>query len=252
MSLSNKYGGNVDIMSKYGVPRNDNYEELSRQAELNPNCVANGTYGRLPREIEVENRLDAEHLSLLRDAYNEIDKSRFRSVREAYEAGKIESGHLQVWSKWGNNLVLVPFTNYICHEDEWTSPDYYLKSRSKFENDYNLFYSSGPHLEKEVIIKMEAGTYDTIDDLPGRRSYCVTDMVFFVDGCIYLQGGVDINKIPVDVLSRVLDEAIAGLNRGESKRFLQTIRASIAHQNNANEKFKLKGYSITSPNRIED
>ena len=257
MSLSDKYGGNIDLNQKYGNPNDNSEEKRSKTAAIRPEYSdgKNIAYGYNRKEIELDNSLDQEHINLLMDAYDYIDTSRFKSVIDAYEAGIFETGYLQVWSMNMKNLVLVPLSSFVYSEDTYGRPTDHLKPRNVFNKDLYQYYLTDLIHEREVIINVSLGTFERSTDYANGIDAKTAKIVFFIDGSIYVDGlTFIINDIPVDYLSRVLDECINGINSGRCTKYLQEASANIVleyeRQCSNNPKQYIKRHDINYIHRL--
>lgn len=225
MGLSDLYGGNIDLNKKYGNPHAN--EKLSTTAAIRPGYKVRGSYSLLPKEIEVCNALDQDHYDLLRDAYDYMDKSRFRSITEANDNEIATNGYAQVLAQDNDTVLLAPISSEIIDDDGYVTT-YSPMSKEAFLREICAFYTLSENYQKYAIINFKSGTFIHDEYYVGDLDAATTKIVFFNDDSIYIQGAsFGYNNIPVDYCSKVLEDAIETLNWGNYDTFIPEITARV-------------------------
>lgn len=229
MGLSDKYGGNIDLDAKYG--RHESDYELSHNAYIEPGFNDNA-YKNLSQDIHHSSILNSQYIELFDDAYTYIDKKKFKSVQGAFDRQIPESGCIQVYAKDLRSIVLA--TLYITKYcgTHYYDPIYNLISKDEFKKELNKFKALSLEHQRYVNIRLFTGTFKLSEDY--HESYYeshdsnFSDIYFFSDGAIYIPtGNSDIAKVPIDYLSKVLEESINKINNGYTTRYVPTITSEI-------------------------
>ena len=232
MSLSDKYGGNNNIDDKYSYPKPKIKKviDFNRCPYINPGYELN--YQKLPSDIRVEKKLKINYMNLLLDARKYINLKLCKTAKEAFYNDRMCDFHMQVYSLDHLNILLAPLylTNsvsmYGCDLDE-------LVDRFEAERIFKKYDALNNDKQAYVKFEINTGTFTKyFDEL--YTDIDTTNIYYFNDGHIYCCGEEFLYNVPIDYLSKVLDESITELNKGKTPYYIPTMRANIIYKYSLN------------------
>ncbi len=250
MSLSDKYGGNVD--SKYGVPQEYLKKYDITKAAVKPGKESFTTSGWL--EMGIKNSLDEQHYNIIRDAFLEIDKEHFKSIMDAYEEYELAYGGLIVYSQDMKTPIEIMEGTYKTISNDYGPDDIFIKRQDVFYDDINKYYLLPEEYQKQIQIGISMGTFERDREYIGNLDARHFSIHMYKDGSIYLSPAQqDFNELPIDYCAVVLDEIIKSINNGEYNSFIPKVQANIYYEyiKQENEKYKkyIKRRSLNYPDK---
>lgn len=231
MSLSDKYGGNIDLEAKYGFPEPKKITDPSKTPLLQPGYYEKFGASECARDIRIEKQLYQDYINLLVDAKEYINNNRYKTAWDAFNNHKLEDLKYQVLSQDKKYALLMSLNLTYSVYDSFLG-EYFpelLTDTEEANKRYWKYYPLDYERQRYVIINVKTGTFEKyFDEL--YTDIDETSIYIFQDGTIYCLGSKYLHNVPLDYLSKVLDESIKKINTGNYTSCIPTINASIKYK----------------------